>query len=449
MRLRILSVLLLALAPLPAQAPTDLKKDLAAREAKAKSDPAALVEVANWAKEKGLADEATRIFQKVLKADPQNRAANEALGMVEFDGKWMPKDKAKILQKRALEAEYAAKGLVDVAGVWVEKAHVADAKRGIFHHDGELVSKAEKLALLEGNVRHPRTGEFVPAADAEKAKTQFRTGEDRWVDEAEADSFHSDPNRPWIVRTFHATVISALPLKTIETEIKPIVDGAFDHGAMRALFNDRKPLPANRPVVLITANNEQFIAIGTAIGAEGSAHGAFLATGTIQAAGLGEVTPAVANWHKDWGPFYVRDAAALAYLHALTSESKAELPLWFTRGVGGLMERHSNDEHAKFFGKQHLAKGGVKDLANWFSSFTISGDLEVQQIDYNIYQAGLLVSFCLYGGDKEATEAMQAVTASFEKDGRTIERAVQKLERILVKKEAELRAYLHKVTTKE
>lgn len=434
---------------LSAQRPTDLKKELTTRETQARNDVTALLEVAKWAKEQGLAADATRIFQKILKVDPENAAANEALGMVQFDGKWMPKEKARILMKRAQEAEFAAKGLVNVNGIWVEKDEVADAKRGVFRHDGEIVSKADKQALLEGKVRHPRTGQFVDAADAGKAQTMFPAGDGRWMDEERADSFHSDPNRPWIVRTHYVTLLSTLPIKTIENDVKPLIDGTIDHGALRALFNDRKPHPAHRPYVMVLANDEQFRAVGNAIGAEGSAHGAFLADGQINVAGNPDpVRPAVAYWHESWGPYYVRDAAALGYLHALTSESKAELPLWFQRGVGGMLERHSNEEHAKFFGKQHLAKGGVKDLADWFSGFTISGDLETTQIDFNIYQAGLLLMFCLYGGDAEATATMQEVTAAFGKDGRALERAVQKLEKVLVKKEAELRAYLHQVTTK-
>src|SRR5690606_581559 len=126
--------------------------------------------------------------------------------------------KAEALAKKAHEAAMKAKGFVEVDGVWVAEDEVDDAKRGIFRHDGERVSKAEKLALLEGKVRHPVTGEFIAAEDLPKAEAgQFPLGSSgRWGEEAVADAFHKEVGTPWVFRTHYATLISTKPIAELK-----------------------------------------------------------------------------------------------------------------------------------------------------------------------------------------------------------------------------------------
>jgi hypothetical protein len=431
-----------------AQKPAELKKQLADMEAKAKDDVAGLLEAAKWAREHGLEADANRVFQKVLKLDPTNETAHLGLGFVKFDGKWMPKDKADSLQKQQEEASFAAKGLKKVDGVWVAENEVADAKKGIFHHEGQIVGKAEKLALMGGSVRHPRTGMLIAKEDAAKAEKQFPVGEGRWVDEAEANSYHSNAQRPWAVRTQYATVLSTLPIETIENEIRQVVDSSIE--TVRPVFGGKLPAPAHRPTVLVIDGTDAYREVGNQIGAEGSSYGAFYAEGELDldaSVGVGKPRPAVANWLKDWGPYYVRHASGMAYVHGLLADAGAEGALWFTRGIGSLAERFYAPGVAKHFGSLHVQKGGVKNLGEFFGSFTISGELESRQIDYNVFQAGLALSFARDGGDKQSTAALQEVTEAFEKSPKNIEKAIQKLEKTLVKKEAELRAHLQKLVS--
>jgi hypothetical protein len=417
----------------------DLKKQLAEMETKAKNDAAALLTAAKWAKEKGLEADGQRLLQKVLKADPENADANALLGNVKHDGKWMPR-------ARAEEAEFEKKGLVKVDGVWVEKERADDAKKGIFHHDGKLVSKSEKLLLSGGKTFHPRTGELIPAEEVEKAQTQFLLEDGRWVDEKAADEHHADRGRPWTVRTAYCEIISSLPLQTIEKEIVPVADSSVDY--LKPLFSGKVPHPGRRPVIMIAVDADHFRDLGTQIGAEGSAYGAFLAVTNMRQESTGrEFRPAVVAWSKDWGPYHTRHGAGLAYLHSLADEAGAQdLPVWFERGVAAIPERFYLPEIARHFGKQHVAKGGVQELAKWFSEFAISGDVENAKLDYNVYQAGLVLVFCRDGGDAQATDALKQVTQAFEK-GKNVEKAIQNLEKVMVKKEAELRAHLQKITS--
>ena len=80
-----------------------------------------------------------------------------------------------------------------------------------------------------------------------------------------------------------------------------------------------------------------------------------------------------------------------------------ELPPWLLQGLGAYTSRLDNDNDASWFGKQHVQKGGVRNLKSFFAGFAISGEMESKEIDYNIFQAGLLVAYCLHGGDAKAT----------------------------------------------
>ena len=138
---------LLLLTPADAQSVAALKRELRAQESAARGDADALVELAAWCEEKGLISDRKRLLNNALKVDPEHERAHEMLGFVKFDGEWMTKAKAEAARRKAYEAEMKEKGYVEVDGVWVSKEEVDDAKKGIFFHEGERVSKADKLAL--------------------------------------------------------------------------------------------------------------------------------------------------------------------------------------------------------------------------------------------------------------------------------------------------------------
>ncbi len=442
----LVAVSLLAL-PAVAQTRSQLKRELKAQEAEA-SDAAALLEVAAWAKAKGLLTDHKRLLRKVLEIDAENETALKALGYVQYKGEWMDKAKAAILQKREQEAAYKAKGLTEVDGVWVAKNEVADAKKGIYHHGGEVIGRAEKLAFMAGKVRHPVTGTFIAAADLDKAKQgMFPVGDGQWADREEADRYHSNPEHPWIIRSHYGWLLTTLPLQSAE-ERKREIDGSYE--VVKPLFGSRDPHPSHRPVVIVCSTTDEYRAAGDAFGDGYSTYGAFLAAQDPSYDDIELPTrPAVANFGEpNWGPYYVRHAAGLAYAQAMSAMAEAELPLWLRCGIGSWAERHYNPGIAKWFGNQHLGKGGVKELKTWFADFAISGELSSQKLEYNIYQAGLVVTFSMRGGDQDSVRAAQAFTASFDKGGRTVERAAQGMERVMMGKEEEIRAYFKQILEK-
>src|SRR5688572_23750074 len=74
---------------LAAQTAKDPNSELAVREAAAKDDVSALIKTADWAKEHGLLTEWRRLLQRVLALAPEHEAANQAVGNVKHEGRWM------------------------------------------------------------------------------------------------------------------------------------------------------------------------------------------------------------------------------------------------------------------------------------------------------------------------------------------------------------------------
>lgn len=418
------------------------KRELRKRESKAGRDPARLLEVARWAKQQGLVTDHRRILEKIVRRHPDFEPALRELGYVKFEGKWLPAKRAAQLAAKKREAEYRARGMKRVDGVWVAPDEVEDARKGIFHHDGEVVSKQEKIALLLGKVFHPKTGELIDRDDLQKAeKGLFPLEGGRWGGADEANRYHADPRRPWVVRTYYGFLVTTLPLEKHD-ELKGLMDGAVD--TVKPLFGGRQPHPAHRPAVVVCADAEIYRELGAAIGGPGSAYGAFLAERESEDLPVpGRIAACV--WEPSWGEYYLRHAAGLATANSFFVEVGAALPEWFARGVGSLAERHFSPGVAQHFGKQHLAKGGVKDLGSWLTSFSIGPEMSPRDIDYNVYQAGLVLAFCMRGGDEEATKALMALTEALQQNARAVEKALIRLEKLIPKKEAEIRAYFRKV----
>lgn len=409
-----LAVLVLA-TPSLAQAPNaKLKQELRSRETAAKKDVDQLFQVAKWAAAQKLDDEATRIHRAILKLKPDHQGANEALGNVLVEGKWLPAKEAENLLKKKIAAEYAAKGLIEVDGLWVEKEHVEDAKRGVWRHDGELVTRQEKLALLSGKVRHPETGELIAAESLEQAKQPlFPIAGNRWVDQQEADKFHSETDRPWVVRSAYCTLVSTLPLAKIH-EFRPYVDQGFERIAR--LMGDQPPLPGTRPTVIIAATTGEYTSYGAGLGDATSSFSAFLmrAEARLKLPAVGEIRAAVCDGTGQLGPYNARHAAALAYAYSKAADAGAELPDWLLHGFGALASRFNNDSDGKFYGQRHLQRGGVGSLKAYFATFALNGETETEVLVHLVYQAGLLLRFAEERdrGDAAVGAALTALTAS-------------------------------------
>jgi hypothetical protein len=436
------------LASAPCQSAAQLTKELKAKEAAAQKDPDKMFEVAQWAKDKGLANDSKRLYQAILKLKPDHAGTNEAVGNELIEGKWLPAKEAEALRKKAAAAEFAAKGFVEVSGVWVEKDKVEDAKQGIFHHENELVNKAELLALQAGKVRHPDTGQLIDAKHLEKAKNKYYpVGNDRWVDLKEADVWHSDVNRPWIVRTTRGIVISTLGLDKL-TQLGMQVDFAYDR--VMPLLGLERLHPDKRPIVLIAATRSEYTAYGNDLGDGTDACGAFMAPkeAKIRIPYFDDVRMAVCDNDKDMGTRYVRHATGLALAAAAANQAGADLPQWLEHGIGSLTSRFHDESDAGWFGKAQQGRGGVGNVKAFFPSFAISGEMEPVAISHNLYGAGLLLSFAASGQDEKCSEAWTGVKGLFAGNKGNAEKTVAKLQTALIDAQPKIVTYLEQLVTK-
>ncbi len=434
------AISLFLVTPVYAQSEAELKTQLRQMENASADDADGLFTAAVWAKERGLDSDYERILDKVLKVNSRHEDANLALGNVLYLNNWMSRPEM-----------YKSMAYVEEDGVWIPKDERDDAREGIFHHMGELVTRDEMAAFQAGKVRHSVTGEFIGERDRAKAAGEFPLGEGEWGTLEEADQYHSTMEHPWVVRSVHTTMVATMPLEQIQNG-QGWVDAGYE--LVYSLFNVA-PNPTNRPVVVLSYNTDQHIEFGDAFGGADSAHGAFIAEDVMEVPGIPSfVQPAFVNYaegddgEEAWRPYHLRHGGGIAYIEAIRRQNDAIMPEWFIRGLGSYAGRHATLNLSGWLGQTDVqVSGGVNDgLRSWFQSFTLAG-IGRNAIDHNIYQAGLMVRFALApedeGGDSRVSDNWQAVVEVIqEADSRATARTIDKLEKSYYSKQEEIRSYL-------
>jgi len=128
----------------------------------APGDVAGWLALARWAGERDLLTQAREAYEQVVAADPENAAANAALGRVRLAGRWV-----------TAEESYRARGYVPFEGGWVtpEERSAVLADRTAEARARELTAEADARAR-EAEAR-ARTAE----ADARRAEAQAQAQE--------------------------------------------------------------------------------------------------------------------------------------------------------------------------------------------------------------------------------------------------------------------------------
>ena len=434
-------------APVAAQSKTELKKELEVRRAKIdKSDAAKLYALALWAERKGLKFESRRVLREVIKADTDHEAARKALGFVKHQDKWVKAEDVAKLEKRAAAkaereriAELKRKGYVKHGDSWIKKSDLAWAELGLVRHDGKWMRRDDAAALAKGKVKHPRTGMWIDKADAEKAKQGlFKVGSD-WVSVDKANTAHSDWESPWILRSDNIELQTIYKLDKAEIALNE-AETAVSY-ARGLLFDPLMPLPALvRIRIFDTA--AQYREFGAQADDTGfSSYGAFH---------VYRAEPPMIACHygqKDWGPYFLKHAVGMGIAAQLLKgkNEKDSLPPthWLLTGFGSYVERWSNTRSASHFGKQYLQKGGVRSLKSFPSSFGISPDMSSSDLEWNVYQAGIIVSFLSKAPDAKTKKAWDKVRDAIQAR-KGVAKAVKNFEKRLPKIEKQLKAHLAK-----
>lgn len=99
-----------------------------------------------WASQAGLNAQARDAYQRVLKLDPNDKQANEAMGLVQLDGKWVTE-----------EQSYKARGFVEYDGEWMTPAQAqvlqTEAANVKARHDAEDRARDAEAAAREADAR--------------------------------------------------------------------------------------------------------------------------------------------------------------------------------------------------------------------------------------------------------------------------------------------------------
>jgi hypothetical protein len=134
-------------------------------KARVATDVRSMMELAAWAKDKGLAGRATELYRKVIVLDPHQAEARKALGYEQVNGQWLQGDDLM-----------TARGYVKVSGRWVTK-DTADRIRELEAVDKIEVDRAE-LARRIADQKHV---EEMTKLSLERDRLEYeKSRESRW-----------------------------------------------------------------------------------------------------------------------------------------------------------------------------------------------------------------------------------------------------------------------------
>ena len=112
----------------------------------APTDLAGWKKLGAWASQAGLNAQARDAYQRVLKLDPNDKQANEAMGLVQLDGKWVTE-----------EESYKARGFVEYDGEWMTPAQAqvlqTEAANDKARRDAEDRAREAEAAAREADAR--------------------------------------------------------------------------------------------------------------------------------------------------------------------------------------------------------------------------------------------------------------------------------------------------------
>jgi len=128
-------------------------------------DVKSMMELAAWARDKGLAGRATELYRKVIALDSEQVEARKALGYEKFNGLWLTGDELMI-----------ARGFVKVSGRWMTK----DMADRLLEQDHQARIENDRLTQIrrEGDQRHEQEMTKI-ALERERLELERK----RWYEE--------------------------------------------------------------------------------------------------------------------------------------------------------------------------------------------------------------------------------------------------------------------------
>jgi hypothetical protein len=465
----------------PAHAPAsqeDPRKEFERRFKAAGEDVDALWDLHLWADAYGLAKESRACLRAIIKHHPSHAKARAALGHVEYDGQWFPSESALEKYKKE-EAQRLAKerGLVQHKGEWVPAEDLPYLQRGLVRDDEGNWISAKDLERLRSGWRRQDLQWIPPDEVSRLAQGLWKCGEE-WKSLDEANRFHSEPERWWVVPTRRFLLHSTCDRQVIESALQ-----ATERVPREIERTFGLAVSAPVPVVLLRdarqygrfASGEQG-AGGAEVRGLSSVHHAFFADAWISPQAEGSYGAGVAYWDASseersaFGPFAVRHAAALSLIEAIDPSPKTlakvvkkgsmdardidafwaekRIPEWLRYGAATYAERYYIDSFVAQGGNPHWVRewsvsnlqrrGGLRPLAQVFDSrLGVEDKADSEKL---ISERGLVVAFILDGGCEPVIQAHQAFVQTL-KEGKDPAKALDKLSKQILQHEPQLRAF--------
>lgn len=120
------------------------------------SDSQGWLDLGQWAADQGLRTQSQEAFARVLALDPNNEAAQRAVGNVQFGGRWMSQ-----------EESYRAQGMVPFEGQWLTPVERA----AVLRERAEAAVAASARSEAEARAREAEARARQAEADAHRAET--------------------------------------------------------------------------------------------------------------------------------------------------------------------------------------------------------------------------------------------------------------------------------------
>ena len=355
----------------------------------------------------------------------------------------------------------AAKTLLVPQQTAEKKRSAADAKAykawGLLEKDGRWQRMADLEQQDKGMVQHPETGRWIAKDDLQKAQAdKFPVGEKddiKWVSEAEANEAHGDWSSPWILLGDNIELRTTYDLKDAKNILNE-AESAVSY-VRNILWDPTMPLP-KRVLIFAFSGSESYSSFGNRFDASGfSSHGAFLVADDEQgkkkkkkkSKKSSEQEQPVALYYgaKDWGPYYLKHAVGLGIAAELLLPLGVPPRHWVLSGCGSYVSRWSNKASWTHFGKQYLAKGGIRNLKSFPKSFAINGDMSAADVDWTLYQAGILIAYVAKNPDKKTQAAWDKLRTAIRLRDKKTEKILSQFESKIVKRQKDLRHFLEKL----
>ncbi len=226
------------------------EQELAAKRAAISDDDAAgLFDLAIWARDADLNRPMRALLLEVVAADSQHALANEMLGNIKVDGRWLPPDQVDAYLAE-VEAEKRAQGLVLYGGKWIPETE-AMAKQGFVQVDGVWVPRREAETARNVEEFYDRVG--IPLEALQGEFVTVYSG----LDESRAETLVFDLDA--VVRDFfqRMQLTDALKEQVIEVDIPVwlVPDGPSVQAFIETGFIDRyRPVSRIKQQYLLATN---------------------------------------------------------------------------------------------------------------------------------------------------------------------------------------------------